>query len=291
MSGWQARRVGHKGADMIAPGNTFESFDAALAAGVDMIEFDVLPERLDGTGRLLLAHDYHDAAARSPATLDEGLDYLASDRFDGVELLVDLKLPGYELRVAQALDARGVAGRCLISTQYIESLDLIRASGSRARLGWTVPKLRRDPFRNRAMLPFVYVALAVVRATLPCARRARDPRRALRCAHGALEARDAPRSSAPCAAPEASCTCGPSTSCRGCARSKRSASAGSSPTTRGCSRRPLLLDRAVVRAVARRIAELGVLVPSAGEHAAWSRSPCRAASIGTSPFRPGPPAA
>ena len=45
MSGWQARRVGHKGADMIAPGNTFESFDAALAAGVDMIEFDVLPER------------------------------------------------------------------------------------------------------------------------------------------------------------------------------------------------------------------------------------------------------
>ena len=179
MSGWQARRVGHKGADMIAPGNTFESFDAALSAGVDMIEFDVLPERLDGTGRLLLAHDYHDAGSRSPATLDEGLDYLASDRFDGVELLVDLKLPGYELRVAQALDARGVAGRCLISTQYIESLDLIRTSGSRARLGWTVPKLRRDPFRNRAMLPFVYVALAVVRATLP--RRAARAIRAGRC--------------------------------------------------------------------------------------------------------------
>ena len=39
------RRVGHKGADLIAPGNTRESFDAALAAGVDMIEFDVLPVR------------------------------------------------------------------------------------------------------------------------------------------------------------------------------------------------------------------------------------------------------
>ena len=39
------RRVGHKGADLIAPGNTAASFDAALAAGVDMIEFDVLPER------------------------------------------------------------------------------------------------------------------------------------------------------------------------------------------------------------------------------------------------------
>ena len=38
------RRVGHKGADHIAPGNTAASFDAAVAAGVDMIEFDVLPE-------------------------------------------------------------------------------------------------------------------------------------------------------------------------------------------------------------------------------------------------------
>ena len=36
------RRVGHKGADLIAPGNTIASFDAALAAGVDMIEFQVL---------------------------------------------------------------------------------------------------------------------------------------------------------------------------------------------------------------------------------------------------------
>ena len=39
------RRVGHKGADLIAPGNTTASFDAAVEAGVDMIEFDVLPER------------------------------------------------------------------------------------------------------------------------------------------------------------------------------------------------------------------------------------------------------
>ncbi len=34
------RRVGHKGADLITPGNTVASFDAALDAGVDMIEFD-----------------------------------------------------------------------------------------------------------------------------------------------------------------------------------------------------------------------------------------------------------
>jgi glycerophosphoryl diester phosphodiesterase len=179
MTGWQARRVGHKGADLIAPGNTFESFDAALAAGVDMIEFDVLPKRPDGSGKLLLAHDYADATRRTPATLDEGLAYLGSERFAGVELLVDLKLPGYELPVAEALDAHGVTSRCLISTQYIESLDVIRRSGSRVRLGWTVPKLRRDPFRSPAMVPFAYAGLAGLRAVLP--RRAARAIRGGRC--------------------------------------------------------------------------------------------------------------
>jgi glycerophosphoryl diester phosphodiesterase len=69
------RRVGHKGADLIAPGNTYASFDAALAAGVDVIEFDVLPSS-DGE-RLLLAHDREDVAERAPHTLEEGLEHLA----------------------------------------------------------------------------------------------------------------------------------------------------------------------------------------------------------------------
>ena len=49
------RRVGHKGAAHIEPGNTLASFDAALRHGVDMIELDVLSERPDGSGRLLVA--------------------------------------------------------------------------------------------------------------------------------------------------------------------------------------------------------------------------------------------
>ena len=57
------RRVGHKGAAHLAPGNTFASFEAAVGAGVDMIEFDVLSERPDGSGQLLLAHDYSAFAA------------------------------------------------------------------------------------------------------------------------------------------------------------------------------------------------------------------------------------
>src|SRR5947209_6424241 len=159
------RRVGHKGADLIAPGNTAASFDAALAAGVDMIEFDVLPER-EGD-RLLLAHDYEDAAHRSPHTLEEGLAHLASEPFTGVELDVDLKLPGYERRVLEALRSYGVIDRAMITSQYRSSLRLIRKFDPRVRLGWSVPKLRRDPFRSRATVAPAVVALLVIRALLP----------------------------------------------------------------------------------------------------------------------------
>jgi glycerophosphoryl diester phosphodiesterase len=159
------RRVGHKGADRIAPGNTFASFDAALAAGVDMIEFDVLPER--GGDRLILAHDHEDAATRSPHTLEEGLAHLCEHPFDGVELDVDLKLPGYELRVLDALRTAGALERSLICSQYRPSLAVIRQAEPAVRLGWSVPKLTKDPFRSPLTLVPAIAALQVARAALP----------------------------------------------------------------------------------------------------------------------------
>jgi glycerophosphoryl diester phosphodiesterase len=165
MSEQRLRRVGHKGADLIAPGNTRASFDAALAAGVDMIEFDVLRE--EHSTRLLLAHDYSDAARREAPTLEEGLAHLASAPFAGVELDVDLKLPGYELPVLDALRQFGMLERTLISSQYRESLTLIRAQAPEVRLGWSVPKLRRDPFRSRALTLPALAALQLARTVLP----------------------------------------------------------------------------------------------------------------------------
>jgi glycerophosphoryl diester phosphodiesterase len=161
----ELRRVGHKGADLIAPGNTFASFDAAVAAGVDMIEFDVLRVR-DGNA-LVLAHEWAEVAAREPHTLDEALAYLASERFAGIDLDLDLKLPGYELRVLEALREHGLLDRTLISTQYEDSLALLRSAEPGVRLGWSVPKLKRDPFRSRAMRLPVLVAMHVFRALLP----------------------------------------------------------------------------------------------------------------------------
>ncbi len=159
------RRVGHKGADLIVPGNTYASFNAALEAGVDMIEFDVLRE--EHGDRLILAHDYHDAASRAPHTLEEGIAHLGSDAFAEVELDVDLKLPGYELRVLEALRDAGVLDRALISSQYRSSLELIRAVEPSVRLGWSVPKVTKDPFRSRATALFALVAVQALRIALP----------------------------------------------------------------------------------------------------------------------------
>jgi glycerophosphoryl diester phosphodiesterase len=171
------RRVGHKGADLIAPGNTFASFDAAVAAGVDMIEFDVLRVQ-DGEG-LILAHDWVDAASREPHTLEEALDYFASASFAGIDLDVDLKLPGYELRVLEALRERGLFDRALISSQYEESLALLRAAEPSVRLGWSVPKLKRDPVRSWATRVPALIGLQAFRALLPA--RAAKAIRAGRC--------------------------------------------------------------------------------------------------------------
>jgi glycerophosphoryl diester phosphodiesterase len=163
MTGTRLRRVGHKGADLIAPGNTLASFDAALSAGVDMIEFDVLPYG----GRLLLAHDYEEAAHRSPITLEEGLTHLAADRFGEVELDVDLKLPGYELPVLEALRSAGLLERTIVSSQYRSSLRLIRSAAPEVRLGWSVPKLRQDPFRSRSTALPASIALLILRPLFP----------------------------------------------------------------------------------------------------------------------------
>jgi glycerophosphoryl diester phosphodiesterase len=161
------RRIGHKGADHIAPGNTAASFDAALAHGCDMVEFDVLPERTDGSGRLVLAHDFRDAARREPLTLEEGLEHLCTQAFAGVELDVDLKLPGYEERVVAALRERGLEERTLVSTMQAESLPVLRAASSAVRVGWSVPKARHDYLANRMTRPIAIPFVLRMRRTLP----------------------------------------------------------------------------------------------------------------------------
>ncbi len=156
------RRVGHKGAALLAPGNTLQAFDAARAADVDMIEFDVLSERPDGGGALFIAHDYRALArAKEPLRLEDALSHLASEQFAGLELDVDLKLPGYASRVVSALRETGLIERALISSTYARELDLVKRIAPEARVGWSVPRARRD----YTATPFTAVpALALLQA-------------------------------------------------------------------------------------------------------------------------------
>jgi glycerophosphoryl diester phosphodiesterase len=157
------KRVGHKGADLVAPGNTVASFEAALDHDVDMIEFDVLRLR---DGRLVLAHDYEDAEKREPLTLDEGLDHFAGDAYADVELDVDMKLPGYEREVVQGLLERGLVDRALISSHYLESLDEVGRLSPQLRRGLSVPKVRRDYTKTPLAIP-AYGVARYMRARLP----------------------------------------------------------------------------------------------------------------------------
>jgi len=175
----QPRRVGHKGAAHIAPGNTLAAFDAAVAAGVDMIEFDVLSERPDGSGRLFLAHDYQALRDSEPLTLREGLEHLTSAAFAGVELDVDVKLPGYGERVIAALRDAGMVQRSLLSCMFPRELAAIRAREPALRLGWSVPRLRRDYTADPLTAVPALAILGGYRALLP--RRALAALRAGRC--------------------------------------------------------------------------------------------------------------
>jgi glycerophosphoryl diester phosphodiesterase len=164
-------RIGHKGAAHIETGNTIASFDAALAHDVDMIELDVLSERTDGGGRLLVGHDYEDLRSRPPLELDEALAHLAGERFSGLQLDVDVKLPGYELRVLDALRAHGLVARTIISGMFPMALARIRAAEPQLRLGWSVPRVRRDYASDALTAVPALAILTGYRAMLP--RRAR----------------------------------------------------------------------------------------------------------------------
>jgi glycerophosphoryl diester phosphodiesterase len=168
------RRVGHKGAAHIEPGNTTASFDAALRHGVDMIELDVISEHEGGAGRLLVAHDYEDVHRRSPITFEEALAHLAGPDFEGIELDVDVKLPGYELRVIELLREHGLIERTLISGMFTAGLSQIREAEPGLRLGWSVPRVRRDYTTDMLTAIPALAILTGYRATLP-----RKVRRAL----------------------------------------------------------------------------------------------------------------
>ncbi|HEY8808695.1 MAG TPA: glycerophosphodiester phosphodiesterase [Solirubrobacterales bacterium] len=168
------RLVGHKGADLIAPGNTLESFAAAVDAGADTIEFDVLwtrdgHPRLDATERtpLIVAHDWQDAEGREPLTLAEALDAFAKPPLDKVEIDLDIKLPGREEEIVAAVRERGLLGRAMVSTMELSTLARIGELEPSLRRGWTYPRVTKDWASKRWAKAPMLAALVWMRERLP----------------------------------------------------------------------------------------------------------------------------
>jgi len=178
------KRIGHKGADLIRPGNTLESFEAAVEAGAEMIELDVLRPRAEfrdgadwrraaagpvghGAPPLLVAHDWGDAARRDPMRLEEAMDAFGRPPLDRVAIDCDLKIAGREDEVIATLSDRGLRERAQISTMEISSLRALRALDPEIRLGWTLPKVTRDWNAMAWARPVVAAGLVSLRARLP----------------------------------------------------------------------------------------------------------------------------
>jgi glycerophosphoryl diester phosphodiesterase len=117
--------IGHRGAPVLAPENTRASFEAAVQAGADAIELDVVPG-------LVVAHSAHEVPADA-LTLHDALELLAP--FD-VSVLVDLKGIGIEEDVVAAVRRHGLVARALVSSP--SSRMLRRVSALEPKLGCSI---------------------------------------------------------------------------------------------------------------------------------------------------------
>jgi glycerophosphoryl diester phosphodiesterase len=139
--------IGHGGAGGFFPGNSRPSIEKALELGVDRIEFDV---QLDGDGQLVLVHDgvLRDAAGRkrpvrqmATAEIRETLSGLltfdeAVEVIDGrVPLLIDVKDPGYEPRVIEAIRRHNLDSTAIVSSTDARTIRRVRAAFPAMRLG------------------------------------------------------------------------------------------------------------------------------------------------------------
>lgn len=152
-------RVGHRGAAALAPENSLEAIEVAVAHGVDIVELDVATS---GTGDLVLAHGPAIPAGAPP--LDDGLALAARL---GVGVLLDVKLPGVEPGVLAALGRHGLLDRSFVSSFSLPILRRFAALEPALPLSLTYPEDRHGVSERPLVAPFVRPSLAVLRTLVP----------------------------------------------------------------------------------------------------------------------------
>jgi len=155
-------RVGHRGAAALAPANTIASLERALAVGVDLVEFDVLP----CSGKLLLAHSPEELEPDAP-TLDDALRFLADHAPPEVGIDLDLKWYGYEEEAAEAVRRHGLVERTIVCSFFAHSLRLVKEFEPRLLVGLSYPWDRHGLADRRLLAPVVPAGIAALRRSLP----------------------------------------------------------------------------------------------------------------------------
>lgn len=177
-------RIGHRGAAGLAPENTIRSFRAAVAAGVDLVELDVLVLR---GGELVVAHS-HDlrevshGAARGKVgalrlaelreicpelpTLDEALTFFVVEA-PGTGVHVDLKAARAAEGVGTALRRLGLVERSFVSSVHADALRRLRRLEPRVRTGISFPRERLGVGGRQSLAPAVRAGLRALRPLGP----------------------------------------------------------------------------------------------------------------------------
>jgi glycerophosphoryl diester phosphodiesterase len=139
---------------------------------VDTIEMDVLWLQdahlpLEQRHPLVVAHDWEDAGRRTPLKLTEALDAFLEPPLDRVEIDLDIKLPGREEEIVDALRERDLMERAMISTMEMHTLRRILELEPELRRGWTYPKVTKDWTSKRWARGPMLAALVAMRHRLP----------------------------------------------------------------------------------------------------------------------------
>jgi glycerophosphoryl diester phosphodiesterase len=154
-------RIGHRGAAGLAPANTLAGLDAALAAGLDGVEIDVVA--IDGVVRL--AHSARERTGESP-TLDDALALIA-ERGADVLVQVDVKRPGYEEPVVEALGRHDLRARAVVTSYFHWTLRTVRRVAPEVAIGVGYPYDRTGLAERYLPERAVRIGLGAMRRALP----------------------------------------------------------------------------------------------------------------------------
>lgn len=122
---------------------------------------------LEQRAPLVVAHDWADAERRTPLALTEALDAFLEPPLETVEIDLDVKLPGREEELVEALRERDLVERAMISTMEMHTLRRVLELEPALRRGWTYPKVTRDWSRKRWAKGPMLAAMVAMRHRLP----------------------------------------------------------------------------------------------------------------------------